>query len=198
MIFYETEADPAAWFLLPLHWKASDVEQIEEWAQTCAEIMYRRHKGWWRKPDRNALTARFRLLQETHPHPSIPADQVFLYGGDPRRVPQPVYALSVGSDGEDRETGLRKVVQADEQNPIRPPDVTPFTSERMGVEGLRCLRYFGDGGQLCVSVNYGWWSEEHQVYASLRTVSGDLGWLFAHDDVFDDFARSVWLNADPE
>ncbi|MGH4032439.1 hypothetical protein ACQB60_26265 [Actinomycetota bacterium Odt1-20B] len=197
MIFYETEADPEEWFPLPLHWKAADVQRIEEWARTCAEIMYRRHKGWWKRPDRKALTSRFRLLQEAHPHPGIPADQVFLYGGDPRRVPQPVYALSVTPDGEDREAGLRTLVQADEKHPVRPPDVTPFTFTRAGAKGLRCLRYFGDGDQLCVSVNYAWWSEEHQVYASLRTVSGDLGWLFAHDDVFDEFAQGAWLKTAP-
>ncbi|MYY85158.1 MULTISPECIES: hypothetical protein [unclassified Streptomyces] len=197
MIFYETEADPTEWFLLPLHWKATDVEKIEQWAADCAEIAARRHRGWWKRPDKKALTARYRLLQEAHPNPGVPADQVFLYGGEPRQVPQPVYALTVQPDGEYREADLLKVVQATGVHPVRPPEVAPFHSDRLG-EGFRCVRYFGSDDRLGVSVNYGWWSEEHRVYATLRSVSGDLGWFLAHLDVFDGFARSVWLNANPE
>lgn len=197
MIFFETEADPTEWFPMPLHWTELDQDKIGDWTGTCAEIMSRRFRDVPGVPGMRALTARFRLLLEAHPNPRVPADQVFLYGGDPRRIPQPVYALAVPSEGEDRHTGLRTVAQATQRDPVRPPDVVPFHSERLG-EGLRCLRYFADGDQLCVSLNYAWWSEEQQVYASLRTVTGDIGWLMAYDDAFDDFARSVWLHRDPE
>ncbi len=72
-----------------------------------------------------------------------------------------------------------------------------FDSDRIG-SGLRCLRYFGDEDGLGVSLNYGWWSEEHQMYASIRTVTDEVGWLATNLDVFDDFARSIWLNPNPE
>jgi hypothetical protein len=29
-------------------------------------------------------------------------------------------------------------------------------------------------------------------------VTSDLGWLGTNLDIFDDFARSIWLNVDPE
>ncbi|CAM5270599.1 hypothetical protein [Streptomyces griseomycini] len=197
MIFFETEADPTNWFLMPLHWTELDQDKIEDWSRTCAEIMSRRHRKWWRSPNKDALTTRFRLLVESHPHPAIPADQVFLYGGDPRRIPQVFYALAVRSDGGDRRKELLTLVQADKGNDVKPPEVETFHSDRMG-DGLRCLQYFDDAGQVCVSLNYGWWSEEHQTYASLRTVTGDLGWLMSLIDEWDDFARSIWLNSNPQ
>ncbi|MGA5120196.1 hypothetical protein [Streptomyces pseudogriseolus] len=196
MIFFETEADPTEWFLMPHHWTDLHQSEIDEWSATCAEIIYRRHKKWWRSPNRDALVRSFRLLIESHPHPSIPAHQVFLYGGDPRRVPQPFYALAVQPESGDRDGELRSVVQATEKDPPRSPDVMDFDSDRIG-PGLRCLRYFGDEDGLGVSLNYGWWSEEHQLYASVRTVTDDVGWLATNLDVFDDFARSIWLNPDP-
>ncbi|MDT9701758.1 hypothetical protein [Streptomyces sp. P17] len=197
MIFFETEADPTEWFLMPLHWTTLHQREIEEWAATCAEISHRRNKKWWRASNRDALTSRFRRLIEAHPNPSVPAHQAFLYGGDPRRIPQPFYALAVHPEGEERESGLHIVVQATEENPIRPPEITEFNSDRIG-PGLRCLRYFGSEGELGVSLNYGWWSEEHQVYASIRTVTAEIGWLVTQLDTFDDFARSIWLDANPK
>lgn len=196
MIFFETEANPTEWFPMPLHWTPLHQKEIAEWSAACAEIMYRRYKRWWWSPDRDALADHFRQLIEAHPNPNVPAHQAFLYGGDPRRVPQPFYALVVQSEGEDREAGLRTVVQANEANPLRPPDVVEFESSRLG-QGLRCLRYFGTEGEIGVSLNYGWWSDEHQIYASLRTVSAELGWLVTNSDIFDEFARSIWLNPEP-
>lgn len=197
MIFFETEADPTEWFLMPLHWTELDQDKIEDWSETCAEIMFRKHKKWWNSPNKKALTARFRQLLEAHPHSAIPADQVFLYGGDPRRIPQPFYALAAQTSGEDHHPGLLKLVQADEENPVRPPDIDTFHSDRLG-EGVRCLRYFGDGDQLSVSLNYGWWLEDLQLYASLRTVTSDIGWLTSLIDVWDEFAGTVWLDPNPE
>ncbi|MFI8206089.1 hypothetical protein [Streptomyces sp. NPDC085937] len=197
MIFFETEADPTEWFLMPLHWTNLHQAEIDEWSATCAEIMYRRHKKWWRSPNRDVMAHSFRMLVEAHPHPSIPAHQVFLYGGDPRRVPQPFYALVVQPEDGDRDKELRSVVQASETSPNRPPDVVKFDSDRIG-PGLRCLRYFGDEDGLGVSLNYGWWSEEHQLFASIRTVTDEVAWLATNLDVFDDFARSIWLNPNPE
>lgn len=197
MIFFETEADPTEWFLMPLHWTEADQEKIDEWAATCAEIMRRRHRKWWKSPSQKALAARFRLLAEAHPHPAIPADQVFLYGGDPRRVPQPFYALTVDSTTDDHAHNLRVLVQATEDNPVRAPEVEPFVSERLG-EGLRCLRFFGDEERLSASLNYGWWNEETQRYAAIRTVTDDIGWLIATMDDFDEFVRTIWLNPNPQ
>ncbi|MGA5127343.1 hypothetical protein ACPCAG_29095 [Streptomyces pseudogriseolus] len=196
MIFFETEADPTEWFLMPHHWTDLNQSEIDEWSATCAEIIYRRHKKWWRSPNRDALAQSFRLLVQSHPHPSIPANQVFLYGGDPRRVPQPFYALVVQPESGDRDRELRSVVQATEKGSTRSPDVMNFDSDRIG-RGLRCLRYFGDEEGLGVSLNYGWWSEEHQLYVSVRTVTDDVGWLATNLDVFDYFARTIWLNPDP-
>ncbi|MET9993043.1 hypothetical protein ABZ061_26165 [Streptomyces mutabilis] len=197
MIFFETEEDPTEWFLMPLHWSPQHQNEKAEWAATCAEIVYRRHKRWWRSSDRETLVQRFRQLIEVHPNPNIPAQQAFLYAGDPRRVPQPFYALVARPESEDRSTGLRAVVQASEESPVRPPIVDEFTSDRLGA-GLRCLRFFGDDEGLAASLNYGWWSEDHQIYVSVRTVTSDLGWLGTNLDIFDDFARSIWLNVDPE
>ncbi|MFF7310283.1 hypothetical protein [Streptomyces sp. NPDC008137] len=197
MIFFETEADPTEWFLMPLHWSPENERQIEEWSSTCAEIMYRRHKKWWRNPDKALLANRFRCLVEAHPIPNVPAHQAFLYGPDPSRLPQPFYALIVHPEGADRDTDLRIVVQATDKNAVRPPEVESFDSAHIG-PGLRCLHYFGDDGELGVSLNYGWWSEEHQVYASIRTVTAEIGWLATNIDIFDDFARSIWLNSNPE
>jgi hypothetical protein len=197
VIFFETEADPTEWFLMPLHWTEQQRTEIDEWAATCADIVHQRHRKWWRSPNRTVLTDRFRQLIEAHPHPRIPAHQVFLYGGDPRRVPQPFYALLMQGEGAGRKSDLRTLVQATEEGAVRPPDVTAFDSDRIG-EGLRCLRYFSDDAGLGVSLNYGWWSEELQIYASVRTVTDELGWLGLNMDIFDEFARSIWLNPKPE
>ncbi|GAA3496063.1 hypothetical protein GCM10019016_031640 [Streptomyces prasinosporus] len=199
MIFFETDADPTEWFPLPLHWtdQERDQDEMVKWSVLCAEIVHRRHKKWWRRPRRLALADRFLQLAEAHPHPNIPAHQAFLHSGDPRRVPQPVYALAVSSEGGDREVELRTIVQAAEENPVRPPDVVEFHSDRMG-RGLRCLRLFGDAADPAVSLTYGWWSEDHRIYASVRTVATEPSWLTANITVFDDFARSIWLNPAPE
>ena len=111
-------------------------------------------------------------------------------------LPQPFYALAAQSGGEDHEDGLRIMVQAADKNAARPPEITPFHSERLG-HGLRCIRYFGDPSDPGASLNYGWWSEEHQVYASVRTVPPEAAWIRANLDICDDFARSIWLNPDP-
>ncbi|MXM62458.1 hypothetical protein GR925_03080 [Streptomyces sp. HUCO-GS316] len=197
MIFFETEADPTAWFPMPLHWTDQDQDEMVKWSVTCAEIVYQSHKKWWRHPRRLVLADRFMQLAEAHPLPNVPAQQAFLYGGDPRRIPQPFYALAMKADGEDRESSLRTLVQATEENPVRPPDVVEFESHRLG-RGLRCLRYFGAERTLNASLNYGWWSEEHQLHASVRTVSTELKWLTANISLFDEFARSIWLNSNPE
>ncbi|MEV0170948.1 hypothetical protein AB0I00_07450 [Streptomyces sp. NPDC050803] len=196
MIFFETEADPTRWFPLPLHWTEEDQDEMVKWSVMCAEIVYQRHKTWWRRPKRLTLADRFLQLAEAHPVPNVPADQAFLFCDDPRRIPQPFYALAAQSEGENREAGLRTIVQATDENPVRPPDVTEFHSDRLG-RGLRCIRYFGSESDLNASLNYGWWSEEHEVYASVRTVSTEVEWLTANLDVFDDFARSIWLNPNP-
>ncbi|GAB2876688.1 hypothetical protein GCM10027074_50930 [Streptomyces deserti] len=199
MISFDTEADPTEWFPMPLHWPDRDEDQDEmaKWSVICAEIVHHRHKKWWRRPNRLVIADRFMQLAEAHPIPDVPAHQAFLYGGDPRRIPQPFYALVVQPEGEDRESGLLTIVQASEENPVRPPDVVEFDSDRMG-RGLRCLRYFGEEGSPAVSLNYGWWSEEHQVYASVRTVSTEINWLTANIGIFDGFARSIWLNTNSE
>ncbi|MFE2436133.1 hypothetical protein [Streptomyces sp. NPDC059409] len=176
MIFFETEADPTLWFPLPLHWTEQDQEEMIKWSVMCAEIVHQRHKTWWRRPKRLTIADRFAQLAEAHPHPSIPARQAFLYSGDARMIPQPVYALVAQSEGKDRDAGLRAVLQANEENPVRPPDITEFHSARLG-HGMRCIRYFGNESSPGASVNYGWWSEEHQTYATVRTVSPDVDWL---------------------
>lgn len=197
MIFFEFDADPAEWFALPLHWTDTEQDQDEmvKWSLMCAGIVRQRHKKWWWRPKQLTIADHFLQLAEAHPLPNVPAHQAFLYGGDPRRIPQPVYALAAQSEGPDRESELRMMVQATAEHPIRPPDVTEFHSDRLG-RGLRCIRYFGDNGR-SLSLNYGWWSAEYQVYATVRTVSTEPEWLTANMGVFDDFARSVWLNQDP-
>ena len=49
-----------------------------------------------------------------------------------------------------------------------------------------------------MSLNYGWWLEDLQLYASLRTVTSDIGWLTSLIDVWDEFAGTVWLDPNPE
>ncbi|GGS88868.1 hypothetical protein [Streptomyces violaceus] len=198
MIFFEFEADPTEWFPLPLHWTDNERDQDEmvNWAVTCGEIVHQRHKRWWRRPKRLAIADYFLQLAEAHPIPNVPAHQAFVYGGAPGRVPQPFYALAGQSEGKDRETELRMMVQATGDHPVRRPDISEFHSDRLG-RGLRCLRYFGDSG-VYASLNYGWWSDEHQVYATVRTVSTELDWLTANMGIFDDFARSICLNPNPE
>lgn len=196
MIFFDMDSDPTEWFMMPLHWTSADNDKMEEWAFTCSEITYRKHVKWWRGPSRATLAARFRLLAEAHPHPSIPADQVFLWAGDPRRVPQPVYALAMQSEDGDREGELRILVQATEKDPVFPPNVESFRTDRLG-EGLRCLQYFGPRDNVGASLNYGWWAKEVQAYVSVRTVSGDIGWLTSQLDIFDDFARSISVTLNP-
>jgi hypothetical protein len=197
MIFFEVAADPLQWFHLPLHWTEEDQDEKIKWSLMCAEAVRHQHKTWWRRPKRLKLAERFLQITEVHPAPNIPADQAFLYAGDPRRIPQPFYALAGPLEGVDCETGLRTIVQATKENPVRPPEVADFHSPRLR-QGLRSLRYFGSEGALNVSLNYGWWSEELKVYASVRTVSTEHDWLNAHLGVFDGFARSIWLNPEPE
>ncbi|MET8447731.1 hypothetical protein [Streptomyces sp. NPDC005209] len=49
-----------------------------------------------------------------------------------------------------------------------------------------------------VSLHYRWWLEDLGLYASLRTVTDDIGWLTSLIDDWDEFARSIWLDPDPE
>ncbi|MFC9680797.1 hypothetical protein [Streptomyces sp. NPDC056948] len=135
MIFFEFEADPTEW------WSG---------LSRAGRSFIKRHKRWWR-PKRHAIADHFLQLAETHPLPNVPAHQAFVYGGAPGRVPQPFYALAGQSEGKDRETELRMMVQATGDHPVRRPDVSEFPSDRLG-RGLRCLRYFGDNG-VYVSLN---------------------------------------------
>lgn len=76
---------------------------------------------------------------------------------------------------------------------MRPTEADAFTTERLG-ESLRSLRYWGSHeGALMMSLNFAWRSEEFGVDLSVRTVADDPGWLAAHLDEVDTFARSLWL-----
>ncbi|MGP3951660.1 hypothetical protein [Streptomyces sp. 7N604] len=190
MIFVETDSDPSQWLLMPLVWDRPG--DLEEWAHQQAELLWKLHVKRPKRRDVKALAVRLSMLAEGIPG-KIPAHQVFLYAPDPRRIPLPFFALKVPIEG-DRTARLREAVQADEESPVRPVEVEPFTTERMG-EGLRSLRYFGSReGALMMSVNFGWRSEEFGVDLQLRTVSDDPGWLAAHIEECDEFARSIWLN----
>lgn len=58
--------------------------------------------------------------------------------------------------------------------------------------------YFGGGDGLGVPLDCGWWSDECQPYTSIRTVTHKVGWFAINLDFFSNFARSIWLNRNPE
>ncbi|AVH55832.1 MULTISPECIES: hypothetical protein [Streptomyces] len=194
MIFLETDSDPAEWLLMPLVWDSVDDRQ--KWAQTNADMLWRLREKRPKRREVRALAQRLDMLAEGIPG-RVPAHQVFLYAPDPRRIPLAFYALTVPSEG-DRTASLREAVQADQESPVRPVEVDTFTTERLG-EGLRSLRYWGSReGSLMMSLNFAWRSEQFGVDLSLRTVADDPGWLAAHLDEVDDFARSLWLAVPPD
>ncbi|WAU79081.1 hypothetical protein O1Q96_04525 [Streptomyces sp. Qhu-G9] len=194
MIFLETDSDPTEWLLMPLRWDSTDERQ--DWAQKNAEMLWRLREKRPKRREIRALAKRLDMLAEGIPG-RVPAHQVFLYAPDPRRIPLAFFALSVPAEG-DRTTQLREAVQADRDSPVRPTEVDTFTTERLG-EGLRSLRYWGSReGALMMSLNFAWRSEEFGVDLSVRTVADDPGWLAAHLDEADVFARSLWLTKTPE
>ncbi|WP_328495769.1 hypothetical protein OHS59_25815 [Streptomyces sp. NBC_00414] len=194
MIFLETDSDPTEWLLMPLKWDS--VDERQDWAQKNADMLWRLREKRPKRREIRALAKRLDMLAEGIPG-RVPAHQVFLYAKDPRRVPLAFYALTVPAEG-DRVTQLREAVQADRDSPVRPTEVDMFTTERLG-DGLRSLRYWGSReGALMMSLNFAWRSEEFGVDLSVRTVADDPGWLAAHLDEVDVFARSLWLTAAPE
>ncbi|MFD9326422.1 hypothetical protein [Streptomyces sp. NPDC060065] len=190
MIFLETDSDPTEWLLMPLRWDS--VDERQEWAQKSADMLWRLREKRPKRREIRALATRLDMLAEGIPG-RVPAHQVFLYAPDPRRIPLAFYALTVPVEG-DRVAKLREAVQADQESPVRPVEVDTFTTERLG-EGLRSLRYWGSReGALMMSLNFAWRSDVFGVDLSLRTVADDPGWLAAHLDEVDDFARSLWLS----
>ncbi|MFI1441504.1 hypothetical protein [Streptomyces fructofermentans] len=194
MIFLETDSDPLEWLLMPLRWNGADERQ--EWAAKNADMLWRLREKRPKRREVRALAKRLDMLAEGIPG-RIPAHQVFLYAPDPRRTPLAFFALTAPAEG-DRDTVLREVVQADRESPVRPTEVDAFTTERLG-EGLRSLRYWGSReGALMMSLNFAWRAEQFGVDLSVRTVADDPGWLAAHLDEVDAFARSLWLADAPE
>ncbi|MDQ0776578.1 hypothetical protein QF026_005044 [Streptomyces aurantiacus] len=194
MIFLETDSDPTEWLLMPLKWDNSDERQ--EWAQKTADMLWRLREKRPKRREIRALAKRLDMLAEGIPG-RVPAHQVFLYAPDPRRVPLAFFAVTVPAEG-DRLAQLREAVQADRDSPVRPTEVDSFTTERLG-EGLRSLRYWGSReGALMMSLNFAWRSEQFGIDLSVRTVADDPGWLAAHLDEVDVFARSLWLTAAAE
>ncbi|KAA0941895.1 hypothetical protein [Streptomyces apricus] len=191
MIFLETDSDPAEWLLMPLRWDSIDERQ--EWAQMNADMLWRLREKRPKRREVRSLAKRLDMLAEGIPG-RIPAHQVFLYAPDPRRIPLAFYALTVPAEG-DRATQLREAVQADLDSPVRPTEVSTFTTDRLG-EGFRSLRYWNSrGGASMVSLNFAWRSEEFDIDLSVRTVADDPDWLSAHLGEADTFARSLWLTA---
>ncbi|QQM42692.1 hypothetical protein [Streptomyces liliifuscus] len=189
MIFLETDSDPTEWLLMPLRWDS--VDERQNWAQKNADMLWRLRETRPKRREIRALAKRLDMLAEGIPG-RVPAHQVFLYAPDPRRIPLAFFALTVPSEG-DRTRQLREAVQADLDSAVRPTEVDTFTTERLG-DGLRSLRYWGSReGALMMSLNLAWRLEDFGVDLSVRTVADDPGWLAAHLDEVDTFARSLWL-----
>ncbi|MFG3716295.1 hypothetical protein ACGF8D_00620 [Streptomyces massasporeus] len=190
MKFVDTDSETLQWFPTFMQWKSED--EREEWAELCALAVLHAHEE---KPKRRRIKGLRKLLSAFVENLSnlTPADQAFLFIPDPDQVPVPAFILMAESEG-DRDATLRQIVQADAANLVRPVEVDPFTSERLG-EGLRSTRYWSTADdQLMVTVRYGWRVEEAGIDLCFYMVWNDPGHMAAYADAVDDFARSLWVS----
>lgn len=192
MKLVETDSETVQWFPAPMHWN-SDTER-EEWAEFCALALLRAHEE---RPKRRRIRAiRQQLDSFVAALPRLtPADQAFLFIPEPDEIPVPIFALMADCEG-DLESTLRQIVQADAESVVRPVEVEPFATERLG-QGLRSTRYWAAAdGQLMVTVRYGWRVEASGVDLCLYMVWNNPGKMAAYTDIVDDFVRSLWVSAE--
>jgi hypothetical protein len=72
----------------------------------------------------------------------------------------------------DRDTQLRNLTHADDQNPLLPVLVRPFTTEALGT-GLRTLRYTRHKRSVIAVVAYAWRSERYETAVCMHASSPD-------------------------
>ncbi|MFJ8593213.1 hypothetical protein [Streptomyces sp. NPDC093598] len=190
MKYVDTDSETLQWFPTPMHWSSEG--EREEWAELCALAVLHAHEE---KPKRRRVKALRTFLAAYVKDFSklTPADQAFLFIPVPDQMPIPAFLLMAESEG-DRDTTLRQIIQADAESLIRPVEVEPFPTERLG-EGLRSTRYWSTKeDQLMVTVRYGWRAEESGVDLCFYIVWNDPGHMAAYADAVDDFARSLWIS----
>ncbi|MEV8594994.1 hypothetical protein [Streptomyces sp. NPDC052012] len=191
MTLVETDSETLQWF--PTHMRWNSKEEREEWAELCALALLSAHE---QRPKRRRIKA---IRQQLDSFAEVlsglaPADQAFLFIPLPDEVPVPAFILMAESEG-DREATLRQIVQADAESAVRPVEVEPFATERLG-EGLRSTRYWSTpDGQLMVTVRYGWRVQASGVDLCFYMVWNDPGKMAVYSDIVDDFARSLWVSA---
>jgi hypothetical protein len=190
MKFVDTDSETLQWFPTHMHWNSEG--EREEWAELCALAVLHAHEE---KPKRRRINGLRKLLSAFVADFSklTPADQAFLFIPDPDQLPVPAFLLLAESEG-DRDTTLRQIIQADAESAVRPVEVDPFPTERLG-EGLRSTRYWTTADdQLMVTVRYGWRVEKSGLDLCLYMVWNDPGRMAAYADAVDEFAHSLWIN----
>ena len=190
MRLVETDSETLQWFPTHMRWN-SDGER-EEWAELCAAALLSAHE---KRPKRRRIKA---VRQQLDSFAQVltkltPADQAFLFIPTPDQTPVPAFILMAECEG-DRQTTLRSMVQADAESLVRPVEVDPFATERLG-EGLRSTRYWSTPeGQLMATVRYGWRLEQINTDLCFYMVWDDPGKMAVFTDTVDDFVRSLWVN----
>lgn len=203
--------DLSPWIRIPLMWPEPGLEDVEEaqspeaWARYFAEGLWEDFASEEPEPGEVDLLTNILLMYALRAPAAYPDFEVFLHLPHPREIPLPAYVdlveIEEGEEGENRETALRELTQADASRAVEPPIVEDFDSPHLGT-GLRVLRYFQDedSNEVHVGLRYAWRYEKEAEAADVLIILADpdAGRILGALDDVDDFARTIRISPDAE
>lgn len=165
---------PSRWLEIPPRWETETWQDIDAWAQECAELPWRAYGHDPAEPGFPRFVGTLRRCADAF----APEDfdtRVLLHINDPLSMPLPVFAAVEPSEGEHDET-LRALVRADDPDAVEPPVVETYRAELLGA-GLRAFRYFrqDDAPEVLAGLRYAWRDDELGADVALWTVTDEIG-----------------------
>lgn len=191
------EYDPECWMWVPDEFPVGELDDVRDWAAMMAQACWNDSDLVPRENDVAELTDVLVACAEKYPT-LYPSYRLYLHLRDPRDVPLALFTGAMDIEG-DRDTELRALTWADDENVVEPPIVEEFSTPHLGT-GLRVLRYAKDpeDDSIIAGLRYAWRVEEEGVDVLLFTACPDLGRLLKAVDDIDALARIARMSPEDD
>ena len=196
----DIDYDPSRWLEIPPRWDTEEWQDIDVWARSCAELLWRSYGQDPGEPGISFLAGVLRRFAEAFaPEPFD--TRVLLRMWEPNSMPLQVFSMVKPAQG-DREETLRFLVGAEDPDAVEPPVVESFHAEHLG-EGLRTFRYLrqDDTPEVIAALRYAWRDEEVGADVVLWTATDDTARVIRGAQEIEELAHrvsvAVW-NLEPD
>jgi len=186
----DIDYDPSRWLELPPRWDTEEWQDIDAWARTCAELLWR---SYGQDPGESGIPFLAGVLRRfAEAFAPEPFDtRVLLRMWEPTSMPLQVLSMVKPAQG-DREETLRFLVGAEDPDAVEPPVVESFHTEHLG-EGLRTFRYLrqDDTPEVIAAFRYAWRDEEAGADVVLWTAADDTARVIRAAQDIEELAHKV-------